>query len=896
MLKVPAYMHKQFPNGETVTVYQDDAKFWKFYLIPGFPTVRTLPNGDPVFLLIKYAFSDASREDDPELGAGGGYLVFDAELKIRAEHMEELKAELKTHVQEEWDRLSNAQTSRGQLVAKAALQDAIGDHWGQQGHRGTRAEAQETEITLDLPESDGPVLPPEAPEPIFGEPLWTGGKVTMSAPSSPGLVSTDAMPRERTASLVGNNVAAFSLDLTPDGSTFFQKTLVGEDGSGATDLTPIQIHYELSMKAKLPPAKMYLKFDTSQVYHAVQELFHEHTNCTDDYFTSENMMQMSLEAGLVTIKIDMGGIEDDDLEQMMMDQAMDMSQQLLVDRFAEKERAPMEEWADEDVQESHKEIYRLKRQSEVDMTSFEQTLELRATTEITVAPQGTLATFLHGRDDMDRFVREIDLDDDFFKTLSLKARAFAAWEEDDIEFVEVEVKYDQGGTLKTETFTFTPEETEPQEWDPSLVDGQREYEYRWRVGFTGREPEEWSDWEDATTRDLNVAVETPGKLGVEVTGVGIDYENVVDAALVHLRYEDASNDVAMASRSILLSQESNSGRWERMLFAPWDKPVEYKVEYLLENGARVVQDWTETDGPTDNLLITRPQGIDVLDVKFIPAGSWEGLAQTICSVRYEDGDLHRDRQYKFADQTDMKEWQVLLRNPDRRDFEYQVVSTFTNGESFTSEWLQREGDGTVAFRTGPDRLEVTVSPATLDFASTPVVKVDLKYQHPDGQAETESYSLQAKEDQKLFSVPLQEGASRTYQRKITYFPVAGDPVEGEWEVDETELIMVPAYRVPKVGAKFLPTTQDFTRTPVVEVNLTYDDPQRGAQESATLVFTAKENQEWFHVVPEEAPREYEMTVTWHFADGRTSSTQPTRLSKPAVVLPPAVAPAPPAEG
>jgi len=102
---------------------------------------------------------------------------------------------------------------------------------------------------------------------------------------------------------VGNNVAAFSIDLTPDGATFMQQALVGTDGHGASDLTPIQVVYELTMLAKLPPATMYVKFNTASLFHSVQELFHEHDNCSDDYFTSENMMSMAIEAGLVTVKL-----------------------------------------------------------------------------------------------------------------------------------------------------------------------------------------------------------------------------------------------------------------------------------------------------------------------------------------------------------------------------------------------------------------------------------------------------------------------------------------------------------------------------------------------------------------------------------------------------------------
>src|SRR5690606_26934620 len=96
-------------------------------------------------------------------------------------------------------------------------------------------------------------------------------------------------------------------------------------------------------------------------------------------------------------------------------------------------------------------------------------------------------------------------EDDFFKTLALKARAFAKWQEDGVAFVELEIKYAHGGETKTQTFTFTPTDNEPKEWDPALIDGKREYEYRWRVGFEGREAGEWSRWERTSTRNLNVA-------------------------------------------------------------------------------------------------------------------------------------------------------------------------------------------------------------------------------------------------------------------------------------------------------------------------------------------------------------------------------------------------------
>jgi hypothetical protein len=78
---------------------------------------------------------------------------------------------------------------------------------------------------------------------------------------------------------------------------------------------------------------------------------------------------------------------------------------------------------------------------------------------------------------------------------------------------------------------------------------------------------------------------------------------------------------------------------------------------------------------------------------------------------------------------------------------------------------------------------------------------------------------------------------------------------------------------------------DFNTTPAVEVNLAYDDAQRNLHERMTLVFTKNERQSWFVPVADSAPRAYEMTVTWFYADGRDKTTAPVKLEKPAVILP-----------
>jgi len=338
---------------------------------------------------------------------------------------------------------------------------------------------------------------------------------------------------------------------------------------------------------------------------------------------------------------------------------------------------------------------------------------------------------------------------------------------------------------------------------------------------------------------------------------------------------------------VLLSPDRAAGTWRRQLFAPWEQPVEYRTEYLLKSGTTVETGWEKTNGPTQNIAITRPD-VDVLDVPLVPAGLWTDVIQSVVSLRYVDGDYNRDAQYNFKAADEFKKWAVLLVNPSQRKFEYRVLATFRNGDTQETEWMERDGDQALPVMVeGPPRINVRVMGPTLDYASTPLVKVDLEYKDPEGNDDVETFALQKVEDVFDWSVPIREDGPRSYRYKLTYFPVEGDPVERDWETTSTELVTPARYSIPKVGAAFMAVRQDFAGTPAVEVNLAYDDPGASIRERMTLVFTGPDEQQWFIPVADDAPKGYTMTVTWYYADGEEKTSAPITLEKPRVVLPPA---------
>ena len=77
MLRIPS-----FSKISDVTVYQDDAVWTRFYLVPSIPTIRRDDQGRPIFLLTIFHTSDESREGTPDAPRGGGFMNFDVQFAV----------------------------------------------------------------------------------------------------------------------------------------------------------------------------------------------------------------------------------------------------------------------------------------------------------------------------------------------------------------------------------------------------------------------------------------------------------------------------------------------------------------------------------------------------------------------------------------------------------------------------------------------------------------------------------------------------------------------------------------------------------------------------------------------------------------------------------------------
>lgn len=902
MLKTPAF---QYYDDLRVTVYQDDTKWWKFYLLPDYVSIREDFNGNPVFLLIKYAFSDEDREANPDLPTGGGMLNMDVELRVNETDEGELRTRLQNYVNGEWQRLKDFAESHEHTLESLTLKS-----WHNRTNGVPRPANDPTtppELTLDDVslglDPDRPEAPPgnEPPEIELSYPEWTKGTFSILAPTSENLVTHSVV--DGPLSLTGPNTAAVMLELTPAGATFFEKTILENDGTGGTDLLPIAAVMNVSFMGRLPEVNLRIQADTRAVHKALTSIDHDYDDYAcreDDIAHYETQLEMAVEAKLIDVKFDTGMLDlEDDLVQEIRGTAMGVVQDLLEKKFFEQTEPPEED--SDDLLKEETDYYILKQEERIAFDTITYNETMTSIAEIEKHPQGTLQTFFDGipASEMRNFVRFVDLNDTFFQTLGLEVNVFADFENNPIAFVEVQVRYDgrdENGDLqqKQETFTFTEGNTSAV-WDPSLIGAKREYFYRWRLAYTGKEPGDFTRWERERTPALNLSIPDSGRINLPIIAGAIDFAQTVDHVQVSVTYADRANGVDEQTETFKLVDGQPTQTYVRDLFTEWDKPVTWKARFFLKDG-QVIEG--EEHSTVERTIFVNAPLFSKLDVGLLPVGAgWQNVQQVIVDLTYEDdaNDYAVDGHFRLVKSEEFKTWAVVLQNNDLRKFRYKVTVSFENGDFRVLDEVEADGDQTIPIvATDLPQLEVTVMPNTVDFTLTPVVTCTLRYDDDNADIhETKTFAFD--ESNKVpvdWGLTIAEKERNSYSHELVYHTVQGTMIDREPETTDQTVLVIPRVVSPEIKCEFNARQINFTDTPVVEIQIDYADPVNGFDTSDTFILETPADRPLFqHPVDEGSPREFRITLVYHLADGTTVTKEPFMATRKRFVVPRYIDPA-----
>lgn len=833
MLKIPPIR-----KIDDVTVYQDDAVWHRFYLIPSIPSIRRDEKGRPVFLLAVYHFSDQARETKADLPGGGGYMNFDVQFAVSDEEIATARAELQEWVNEEYER------------------------------------RRKDPAYKNLPEYAGA----EPPKVELADPLLSGGKVSMQTTQSAALVT--GRFAEAPASLVSESTAVFNVDLTELGASFMKDLMVDSEGRGQIDLTPIQVIYNLKMWARMPPVLITVKGNSERIHQTLQSISQTNRDnpCTPaeiEKFRENGVSSSTLkETGLVEVRIDKGDASlPEDVVSALQKYALDLFDNMIQERFLEPvkdaEGRPLE--FEDDLPTSGRgraSRYKVRQSTDTATMNLEINIDRSQVVEWPLVGQATMQTFFAGASKQEIAHHVVSIFPDDFNTLGVTVQVFVNFEQSSMQAVEVQTEYtakDSTGVERTTpaAFTFKTGAMDAKRFDPAVIEGNREYRFRYRVIMDDGTTGEYTPWEKSTSRALNIAVVDPGRLKLDVSAASLNWD-LLRGVTVHLKYFDQPGSPPIAEQTYELTALTPTRKWEERLRAGNSGLIEAQATYFFKED-KVVKADPRKIALSDTLFVVPPPQVDLLNVGLLPAGDWSEVAQAAVSLEYDAGEgIIYDRTFRFTKIEEFAEWLVLLRNPTKRSFRYKTIVAYKNGNLDQSGWKDVTGDQTIPIQVkGVPKLRVNVLANLVDFKSTPAVTVALTYGN-------DRKTLSFTEPKALtWEVPLQADGSREYAYEITWLPADGDPIRsGPTRTGDTELFIRKAQIAPsgKFDVIVRGFAVDFSVTPFVDVTLSIGE---GASEvRRTLMLAAdQKNQTWSVDIPRGTRRRYHYEVVYNLADG-----------------------------
>lgn len=845
MLKIPAIR-----KIDDVTVYEDDAVWHRFYLIPSIPSVRRDSKGRPVFLLAIYHFPDEDREQKPDLPHGGGFMNFDVQFAVRDEQIAKAKQELDKWVSEEYARRRDGPAFKS------------------------------------LPEYAGS----EPPQTEFADPLLSGGKVSMHTTQSTALVT--GRFAEAPASLVSESTASFNVDLTENGAGFMKDLMVTDKGTGRIDLTPVSVIYDLQMWARLPPVAITVTGDSERVHKTIQTLSQTNRDnpCTLNEIETyrENGVNSSTleETGIVEVHIDSGNAAlPPEVLAELQKYALDLFDKMIEERFL----APVDPVQSEPLEfedplparpaarfvgnrrstirlNPGTSRYKLRESSETATMKLEIKITRSDVVEWPLVGQATLESFLSGATKEEIGQHVVDLFPDDFKTLGVTVQPMINFEQSEVQALEVQTEYsgtDSSGVVHTTpgAFTFKAGATDPKLFDPTVIGGNREYKYRYRVILDDGSSGEYTTWQKSSSRALNISVTDPGRLKLDVSAATLNWD-LLRGVTVRLTYRDAPGATPIAEQTYELTAVVPTRKWEPRLRGSGGL-IEAQTTYFFKED-KVIQGEPKQVGITDTLFVVPAPQVDLLNVGMLPGGDWSEVSQVAVSLEYDaGGGLIYDKTFRFMKMEEFAEWTVLLRDPSRRKFRHKVMVSYKNGTLDESAWIDAERDQTLPIVVkGVPKLRINVIPSLVDFKATPVVTVSLSY---GDQRKTLSFT---EPKPVTFEAPLLAD-TREYAYEATWHPTDGDPVRsGPTRTADTELYIRKAQivRPGKLDIMVRGFAVDFAATPFVDIQFTLKD---GAAEARrTLILSQDQKNATLSVdVGDPNQRRYKYAVVYNLADG-----------------------------
>lgn len=516
---------------------------------------------------------------------------------------------------------------------------------------------------------------------------------TPAAPTGPQFVLK--MDHSANPSLYGDNQAAFSVQLDQDGFTVMQQVLDGE-------ILPIAVVYSLEFLGLRPAYNIRLKVDWDRVQKHMDESF----SASILVFSTEigKAVDELIDKRAIVLESDTFVAEGDDTKGIIdrRDAALAQVRSMITDAFFNVSLPP---WTPEKKPDWERAMdavgrfataqsaqaaggpaaglmpsfsYKRMDYTRMDKKALNVNFSERVAVKKHIHPQGHLQslfkTLRDGRVPMDHFVKQVSLDNEWFKKRKLRVTARNDLAADDIASINVRAAYGD----KPQNALLTPAALETKfEWFSQIDAGKplrdvaMEYEVTFKNVDTTKRPARlksppWTvdiDNVEIVPRDLYSLITVP------VMAENFPWERY-SSVEVQLRYADDAHEIAQHD-TLRLTKEAPSANWKMFVLDPDKTTFEVKKVFRAIDHRDVEHGWQacdETQVTVRNPFPTRRV------VQVVPSVDWTQVQEAFVDFRYEDpaNNVLVEESMSFTEGTSSKAFAVDLRNPALKSVFYRI--------------------------------------------------------------------------------------------------------------------------------------------------------------------------------------------------------------------------------
>ncbi|MBD2056043.1 hypothetical protein H6F88_08440 [Oculatella sp. FACHB-28] len=761
------YLNPPYYIIEGVTVYPDHADPTQFHYLPAMPHLTTefdsvVGQEIPQLSLLKYRGEAGS----------GAFLNFEVNLGINQEKLEEVQRKLQQlHGLRDTPRMSPVMVEDGQVRLMILGKQSPDSTNGQPGTPSTGS---------------------SAPQPLPGQPQFVLKLEHYSKPA-----------------LYNDHQAIFSVQLDSAGAMMIEEALKGE-------MMPVGIVYSLDFLALRPAYNVSIVADWNRVQTHFQESFG-----AEVLFSSlqiDTVVDKLIEDRVIEINVDTFIPEGEDSGGVLgrRDEAIANFKDMILENFFEPSLDPIKENDNEflDTIERLSQIApagaAMFHYKKVDITRIDQkrmnlAMSERTTVRRSIHPQAHLRGMFRllrdsqGTVDLSRFVREITLDDPWFKRREVSARSLLNFSNDSVDSVNLTLWY--GNEPKTLVLD-AANSTATTRWNSILENRlmKREVRYSYRVNFkdvdTAERPGVLQSPELVTTGDrFEINPRGEGLYFLDDIQIGVTDRfpwNTYSSVEVLVKYADPDKQIDL-EESFILKPDRPEVTWKRFRLDRKNDAFKYKLIYRSVSSGDRETVWETTT--QERLTVPNPTPRR-RTVTVVPAVTWSLVSMIFVDLSYRDldNDIWVDESLFFdKDANKPKHFVVDLINPEQRRVSYVVRLLLTDNRLIEVAPSETMGDKIFVRADMMGHRIVTVQPEPVEFGDRNIVRLEVKlrYEDPDaGLRFADTFIFTSPNDRNLFEYDYADAQKQAYSCTVRTIYTNGMSRETDLgEIERDQLVL-----------------------------------------------------------------------------------------------------------